>query len=466
MNDTPAPKSSKRHYLYLGLAGVSVLVVAGVVVSRSGLDKALLRQQMDAFATALHTNGERQGRDVTLTYGEVGIEGSFSKKHGIVHDVKLTIKPMHPNGVSAPGDESLVVSTPIAEVYPKSVDLSALQVQLPQPLDFTSEREPEKKLLTITTNTPLTLDVVQAQENTVDTLALKHSFPTQIDFTYLREHQAEGAEDATPTIVPVYKKLTMTLAPGGVVQSKFTVDGKGLGQGNVDLRDIQLQPESVPNGAVKINEIVGNWSNSINDKKRRIAALKLHVGDITASPDMLPYTPISLAVDATFDGLDGQPAPQDVAAITAPQSVIKLSQFALSTKDAKLTAQADFVTNSGDILPEGTANITLTNVPYVLKELRDNGIVNAQNEVMVVPILELATGQKIADVTDAVIDVKRVRGGAFSIGKTTFEELFATFLKAAMTKNPAVVPAPAKPADDAKKIPPKKAVMLEDKTRA
>ena len=85
---------------------------------------------------------------------------------------------------------------------------------------------------------------------------------------------------------------------------------------------------------------------------------------------------------------------------------------------------------------------------------------------MVVPILELATGQKIADVTDAVIDVKRVRGGAFSIGKTTFEELFATFLKAAMTKNPAVVPAPAKPADDAKKIPPKKAVMLEDKTRA
>ena len=467
MNDTLAPKKSKRNYLYIALAGVSALIVVGVVASRSGLDKALLRQQMDAFATSLHTSGERQGRDITLTYGEVDIKGSFSSKHGVIHDVKLMVKPMNKDGAASSKDDSLVVTTPIAEIYPKSVDLSALQVQLPQPLDFASETDPTKKLLTITSNTPLTLNVAQTQENKVDVLDLKHSFPTQIEFTYLREHQAEGVEDATPTVVPVYKKLTMTLAEGGVVQSHFTTDGKGLGQGKVDMHDIQFQPENVPNGAIKITEIVGNYSNALNEKNQRLAALKLHVGDIAASADVIPYAPISFSVDANLDAL-ANTTPQDVAAIGATQSSMKLTQFALTTKDAKLTANADFTSNSGDVLPEGTANITLTNVPYVLKELRDNGIVNAQNESMVVPILELTTGQKIAEVTDAVVDIKRVRGGAFTVGKTTFEELFATFLKAALSRgqvpsNAALPtsPAPAaKPAESPKM--PLKGTMIED----
>jgi hypothetical protein len=464
-DDTTAPKKSNHNYFYIALAAVLALIAVGVVASRSGLDKALLRQQLDAFATSLHASGERQGRDITLTYGEVDIKGSFSSKHGVVYDVKLTIKPMNTNGNAASSDDSLVIATSMAQIYPKSVDLSALQIQLPQPVDFTSENEPAKKLLTIVANTPFVLDIAQTQDNKVDVLDLKHSFPTQIEFTYLRENQAEGTEDTTPTIVPVYKKLTMTLAEGGIVQSKFTVDGKGLGQSKVDLKDIQLQPELVPNGTVKIAQIVADWSNIINEKDRRIALLKLHIGDITASADMLPYAPISLVIDAAFDGINGQ-IPQDVAALNAPQALIKLTQFALSTKDAKLTANADFTTNSGDILPEGTANVTLTNVPYVLKELRDNGLLNVQNEAMVVPILELTTGQKIADVTDAVIDVKRARGGAFSIGKTTFEELFATFLKAAMMQSSIGVPAPEKPADDTKKTPPKGAMILEDGARA
>lgn len=456
MTDSIAPETSAktsfaRRYLPALLVGVAAIGLIGYLASRSGLDKALLRQQLDDFAAHLHETAAKQGRDVTFTYTDVSIDGSFSHKHGVIHGPKLAIKPAEAKG----DQEALIVSTPALEVYPKAADLSALEIQFPHPVDFTNESTPDKKLLTVKASEPLAFLVARSSEKDVEYLDFTHHTPARLDFTYLREHQVEGTEDATPTLVPVYQNLAVTFAPGGNIATHFSTDGKNHGTSSIDLHDIHMIPESVPNGEITIGEFTERTSNLVNEQGQTAASVKMHVGDITASPDFIPYAPIALNLDVTFEGAPTQ-TPEDVAAITKGQSALKLNDFTLSTKEAKLTAKADFATTQGDALPEGTANITLTNVPYVIKELSDNGILNDTNEGFVVPVLELTTGQKLPEIKDAVIDINRQKGGAFTIGKTTFEELFAVVLKNALVKStqrPAMVPAPQIPATPDKKMP-------------
>ncbi len=441
------PKISKK--LLLIILTVVVLVIA-VVLLGSGVDRDQLQKQVDAFAESLHDSAEKHGRDITFTYREITVEGWIANRHGVIHDPKIVSKPL--NGDAK---DSLVITTPIAEIYPKSADLSAIELQLSQPLEFTTEDAPEKKLLTIKANAPLTWQFAQTQENKVDYLDVTHPVATRLELTYLREQQAHGVEDETPQLVPIYKDLIITAAEGGSIRSHISNDERKLGTMVVDVRDVHLFPKDVPNGAMIIAEISIQASNAINDKNRQISSVKLHCGDLSASPSMIPYMPISLRVDASYDRAAGGDS-------VASDASIKLTEFMLSTLKSKLSAQADFTAHANDFMPQGTANITLTNLPYVLKELRNRAAIEEKDEAFITPIVEKISGQKLAEIADLVVDINRPQGGSFTIGKSTFEELFALALSGAMKQ--AKPQPPAAPAIEGK--PAKKgAMVVEDSAR-
>jgi len=123
-----------------------------------------------------------------------------------------------------------------------------------------------------------------------------------------------------------------------------------------------------------------------------------------------------------------------VASIQSPESLITLKQFSLTTKEASLKASANFTANASDVLPVGTANVALVNVPFVIGELRKYKVVNPANEATVNHLLQLLTGAPVEQLTDVTIPIERARGGSFKIGNTTFEELFAVLLKEALQK--------------------------------
>jgi hypothetical protein len=80
----------------------------------------------------------------------------------------------------------------------------------------------------------------------------------------------------------------------------------------------------------------------------------------------------------------------------------------------------------------------------VLGELKKYGIINPANEALVNTVLERVTGTPVAHLKDVVVPVERIRGGAFKIGNTTFEELFTIFLGQALQGgNPGAPQAPA-----------------------
>lgn len=436
-----APKSKKRNYVVPVAIAILAVAVFGFFLSRAGLDKALVKQQLDDFAAQLKEQGKAQGRDLSFTYGELEVQGSFIDKHVVVHQPALGVKPLNPvaNENGKKSIDAIIISSPVIEIYP---GVSSLTVKAPQPIDVASQEAPDKSLLKITSNIPMTFISGQKKVGEVTYKEFSFQSPTEMLLTYLREQQAKGSEETTPAVVPVYDEMTVAVAQGSGFSSSVAVDGSGLGEAKLYFKDMVFTPKAAPEGAIKIADLSGNWTNVLNEKKLNVVHSVMALGPVTSTNAAAPYLPITLNMDATFEGMVPK-TPDSVASMQPQESVMQLKQFALTTKDASLSATANFTANSSDMLPVGTANITLTNLQFVLGELRKYNLLNAQNEPLVMAVVQQVAGMPVEQVKDLVIPIERMHGGAFKIGQSTFEELFAVMLKNAMLHQSGQAPVPA-----------------------
>ncbi|MEJ0010007.1 MAG: hypothetical protein WDN72_05525 [Alphaproteobacteria bacterium] len=421
---------SKRRYTLIALGAVAVIALLVVLASYTRIDAQLVQQQLDRFAAHLKQEGQAQGRDVELTYGEVEITGRLSDRHAIVHDPKLLIKPLPGNAPppSAGKPGSLLLSTPTFEIYPESADLSAMRLVLPSAINVATEETPGKALLTIAPATPWTLDVTQERTDSRDYVHYHHDWPKSTKLTYLREHP--GAADTYETII-----LSLDSGEGDL---RIAIGEKKLGESTVLLKDIVIAPEGMPDAAIKIAEFDSKWSDTLDSKGIETMTSSLHFGDITAAAELLPNAPISLVYDFIYNGGDAK---------TAKSSHFVLKTLALHTKNAALDATADFSGEANDVLPVGKAHLSLTNLPFLTAELKKYGMLSAEGEALVADIVSHIAGMDFADVKDLSVDVARTHGGAFVIGHSTFEELFTIFLRHKLSH---VQPQPAVPAAPAK----------------
>ncbi len=431
--------STARKFILPALVIIVAIMLVAFLASRSGLDRALLRQQLDAFATELADNARKEGRDVRFTYEDVVITGSFSDRHAEVVAPQLVVKPIMQPGQKAELADELTIRTARVAIFPKAVDLSQLRVEMPDPFEFYAADAPEKKLLTVSANEPFAAMVGRVKKADRLYTEIEHVMPTEITFNYLREQQAEGEEEQTPTLVPVYETMTLTQATGGTASSSFAQDGSGLGKASVQLNDITITPEKDPEASIDVAEIRSRWSHTLNANNHHVITGSLHIGDVTAAPEVIPYAPIALHVEASYQGAAPQTA-EDIAAVGGPESSFKLKEFALTTKEAGIQATADFVAGADDVLPVGMATLNLTNVPFVLGELRRYQLLKTDDEALVDDFAGLIAGKPISELENATIEISRTRGGSFTIGNATFEELFATLLKNSMQRRAPAAP--------------------------
>ncbi len=436
--------TKKKRSLILPIAGAIVAIaVGGFLASRAGMDKALVKQQVDNFVLELKERGREGGRDIDLTYVDLEVAGSFANKHVVMRSPVLTVKPIErvqPNQGEKKVIDALRITTPAVEIFP---GLSSMTIKAAEPINFADDDAPEKSLLKITSNTPQEVVSSQSKMGEVSYSKVEYRAPSEMVMTYLKELQAQGAEEQTPAVVPVYETMKLAMAQGGTVVVNMAEDESALGEASVNFRELIATPQAMPESAVKIAEVSGKWSNVLNDKKLNVVTTALKVGPVTSDNTSFPHLPIALNLDATYEGAVPNNA-EAVANIQSPESVMTLKGFELSTKDSALKATAKFTASAADTLPIGTANITLTNVPFVLGQLRTYKFLNEANEPLVIALLAKITGTPADQLTDAVVPIERVRGGAFKIGASTFEELFAVFLQQAMQhKSGEAVPAPA-----------------------
>lgn len=439
---TPAETvTKKKRNLLLPIAGVVIAIaVGGFVASRMGLDKALVKQQVDAFIVQIKEEGRAGGRDINLMYADLEVAGSFTSKHVVMREPVLTIKPLD-EGAAAQGSsgksDALRITTPAIEIYPS---VSSTTIKAAQPIDFADLKAPEKSLLKIKSNVPQEVVTSQSKVGEVSFGRIEYRMPSQMDFTYLKEQQAIGGESETPTVVPVYESMIVTAASGGTVIANMAEDESGLGDAAIDLKDVAFSPQIDPSRAVKLAELTGKWSNKLNEKKLNVVAASLKAGPLSSVDPSFPYLPIALSLDASYEGAMPKNA-EAVANIQSPESVMVLKHLELTTKDAALKATANFTASAEDSMPVGTANISLTNVPFVLAELSKYGVIDKASEPVIVALLVKITATPAEQLKDAVIPIERARGGVFKIGASTFEELFAVFLQQAIeSKRGAMMP--------------------------
>lgn len=413
----------KNPLLKFALLGVVVLVVAWLLLFRSGIDKALVRQKLDEYAAMLQERGRANGRDVSFTYSDVEVEGGLFSRHAVVHNPSVSLKPLEGDGKG----NSIVISTPEMLIYPESRDLSAMRLSLPQPVNFAAPEEPEKSLLKITSSSPFDVTVAQTMQNKVPYTKVAHKSPESLDFTFLREQRAEGAEDATPEIVPVYDTIVMNVASGSTLETSFAQDDSDFGKVDIAYGKISMLPKSAPEGVITVDGVNVHWSYGLNNKGVTVMENKSHVGPITGAPDVLPYAPIELTIDGNYQGIA-----MSADKTKAEDAIIALRKLELSTKESTLTATADFTANPADILPVGKAHVKLTNTPFVREQLQKRGVLTPEKEEWVAAIVKQVTGTAFDQVKDIELPIERSRGGAFKIGNSTFEEVFALVLKQAL----------------------------------
>lgn len=430
MTDT----TKKKRKLLLPVAiGVLAILVIGFFVSRAGLDKALVKQQLDATIATIQERARTQGRDVKITYGDIEIAGGVMDKRVVVHSLALRVRPLEPSPMApdmkAPASDSMVVTSDEMVIYPKSMDLSSALYSLPKPLNFVTEDAPEKSLMKIEASSPIEVTLTQTTKNGVPHLAVSHVAPSKIDMTYLIEQKAEGVEDKAPVLTPVYDVMTLNIG-SGKIDTDTTMDGSNMGSVTAHYKDITLTPKSAPEGVISINAIKAEWSNLANGNDTNTVRTVAEVGPITGPADLLPLAPIQFGLDFAFVGHIDHPG--DAPDAEFPESTITLSKMDFTSKETNFTAKGEFSSKPGDIMPNGSAQVKWTNVPYAIGALKKYRILVEGSERFYVPILEQITGQSFAEIKELDVAVERQPNGSFKVGKTTFEELFAIVMKEAM----------------------------------
>lgn len=448
MNDTaPEVSTQKKRNLALPIAaGVVAVAAGGFLVSRAGLDKALVKEQVDAFIVNAQNKAKESGRDLAISYKDIEIEGGFTNRHAVLKEPTLTVKPLGANTpVSAEGNKlssSMVVTTRQIDIFPESADLSSLRIEAPAPLQFADTANPEVALMTITSNSAPSVSVSQTKQGEVAYSNVTYRAPTETEIKYLKETQATGEEDKTPTLTPVFESLKMTMAQGSGFSFNLAQDKSGLGKASISIADLAIVPSAAPDSALKAPLIKGEWQNLLNEKKRNVVKATLQAGPITSANAALPYQPVTITFDGAFDGvIPTTPGAASVAG-TAEPSVLSLKTFKIETKDSIFSASADFTAAATDTMPVGKASISLTNLPYVMSELKKSGALDEKGEAIVLALAQKITGAPTEQLADLNFTIERVKDGQFKVGSTSFEELFATMISQSMQKQEPAAGAP------------------------
>jgi hypothetical protein len=447
--DTQSISSPKKSSLKKFILPVFLLVVAigagAYFASKAGLDKALFKQALDGWIEQSEKRAAADGMDLKIAYDEVTIAGGFTDRHAVIHNLRAT--------KTTPEATPAEVTYRTADVlfFPKDADFKSFTLRLPTPLEKMENGQSEVTA-SLVSETPLVIEVEPITRNGENYQQISHQIPAKLTIKYLVGQDATGAEEATPTLTPRYESVEIT-SENGMVNYLTHEQTLLLAQTSFLANNIRIVPIGNEQKTVTIAAISSNFEDNLNPKENNKMMLDFTLDNLVAKDEYISNTPISLTVNFAYQGAMPE-TPEQLAAATPQQTSFKLSNFALHTKAAKLDATADFVASSDDILPVGTATVTLTDIPAWRTILTEAELSDVKIEEVANTFLLRATGQRLVDAKDVTIDVNRARGGAFEVGKTTLEEVMAivfggmrTPLDAPVPVVPAPAAAPQKPAE-------------------
>lgn len=434
-----SPPPAKKPRTFKALIGVMLVMAAvsglGYYASQAGLDKALVEQQLNAWIERTKKQAQEQGQSLDIRYSDVAIKGGLTDGHALISNLEII-------NSTEQGKNRITIAQ--IRLEPNSADLSNVGITLLTPVHvFEGNNSFESASLLSTP--PLHFTVEQIEQKSEDYTRISHQLPRTLTLRFLVGKDASGEEEKPQILTPRYDTIDITMGKKsyGVLTTHHS--RADLGDSTLHIHDLKIVPVGNEVGAITVESLQTSWKNSLNDKQINVIEISAALKKLHADEKFISFTPVNASLKLHFEGAMPQ-SPEALAALQSAQTLLKLDEFNIITKDASLNATADFVANKDDILPIGMANISAKNVQSWRELLKQYNVLRPKDELLVNTLLIHIAGQTLPNTKDLSIDIKRAHEGTFQIGAITLEEVLAIILGNVTTPLDTKLPEPTEQA--------------------
>lgn len=358
-----------------------VLILAAVIILPTGAENFLVKARLDAVVARL---AEKDG--TAFNYDSVSVKGFYPAKRIELTNPRITLKT--PSGAVVYGFES-------AELRMESPLLNKWHLTLPSPISLVQNLQ---KLATVKTDTPIEGDVA---------------------ILSLTEKSAEMSL-AVPAKIAVLQEL-FPEKPAAITFSEKPVVALKLSEGKPDYIRVSVK-QMIAQGPVDADryELADGtfiYQKSPHPEKKVMQDVELVLDKLVVPYYVHPYGEGTLIFRTN---ILGEYAFTDDAAGNALQLMtrtgdIQISEASYNVKDFGINLKGDMKTDIGD-MPNGTGQLVLRNVPFVLNEIIENNMLSADRRSLLYTIVSTMTGDSVSDLKDASIPITRAARGDLIIG--------------------------------------------------
>ena len=414
---------------------VALLLVwsgAGSLLGKGEVEKGLQR-----VSEQLSNIGNKYGKNVSFSHGEVSVDGWGQSKRAVVHNVVIDV-----TGKAAVDLFKSTISLGDVVASSDPIDSRKLRMEISKKIDISQNG---KVINSLVFEEPLVYSYLQTQVDGIDSFQHNVVLPKQISLqSGSSESVAEGDKNSDERPSEEKYAISFNENPSIVFISS---SGHGL-EFSYDLSGLTL----LNNG--KNTVTIGTWKSQLNEDdgaaEGRIAGKHtITADDIVLYMEQDSTKPYALNINTDFvvdankvnvnkqetsnpnqssgEALKGMVSmPEGLDSVENREVV--LNNFSLSNPDFKLHATGKFANTKGDPLPSGEINVDIDNLPKFL----DSELVAMQNRGLIEGALTKIIGQPLAGQEQASILIKREKNGVFYIGNTNFEELVASVLSGSL----------------------------------
>ncbi len=421
MTDTPnqdetqtKPAKSGRFIIPVIVVVILIAVVGYFAAMQSGLDKAVVEEALNNWAEQVEAYAARENEELVFAYDGVEMKSGATDRHAVIKNPRFITEVMR-------GDETepteLVFRTESATLHPQSIRFDTLLVRLDQPIMIVAEGTDAGR---IAPNTPIEIEVRHREENQQQLMEARMPIPSQIEVESLVDEENvtismdEGAQMATSMVVGERGHGSFYANISQLQMVDFADEVL------LSVKELMIDSESAP-AAVEQPEATASGREKMYDVR-----LNARVEELMGRTEEMPYGAISAAVDVDYTG----PLPREGETIdwAAVPAEINVRELMLKTADAAISANGDFKSGSGDLLPVGSAQLQVNNFPFIRAELRKRDGLKPEEEKIIDALLRRMVGTGFEETEAIDIALKREPGGSLHIGNMTFEEALAIVL--------------------------------------
>lgn len=393
-------------------AAVVLLVIIGIIAARTGINRKELEEKLHAVEVALNEMVADEGYIISFSYEDIDIGGGlFSKRITITNPV-LNIDGGNTHGFYS----GLTLSADRVTLLPEDAEFASAKLVFPVPVTVMQRG----KTYEIKTNGAGLLLEKSGEDNNGN-----------LHYAVMPSKSLEIMNRDTG------KKTLIGMAQGADISGDYNFKTKRYEQTasfptlivsqenafSVEAHDLRIETETGVDGEAGIRHFRFSSDNvSFQDEWEPLGNLKI----LTEIEETTP------------------PAKEDGKAERNVQG--KLSAEAA---DFKIAAESNLQYLGKDLVPFGEINLKIYNPVPMMDALEGSALVNGTARRLLTSALGVAAGAEINEETGKIsILVRRAEGGAFTIGKTTFEELAAHVLNGLIsTVEPEVMPTALPPAE-------------------